>query len=168
MPPQTPRIRRASWISFCIIVTRFAWIAHRFVSSKRCTRNASAASWSAMMACDCHLMPSSRGRNVRAISRTRREKGSFRIRRSVLFWSFLISRSANVPGRYLLLRPAGTGSPAAIGCQSGILNHTWLVFMNLRRAPEGLPRPPPPVAAEERLLALSIMYAIALRQALGD
>lgn len=132
MPPQTPRIRRASWISFCIIVTRFAWMAHRFVSSKRCTRNASAASWSAMMACDCHLMPSSRGRNVRAISRTRREKGSFRIKRSVLFWSFLISRSANVPGRYLLLRPAGTGSPAAaivsLGCKTtlGWISRTYV------------------------------------------
>lgn len=145
MPPQTPRIRRASWISFCIIVTRFAWMAHRFVSSKRCTRNASAASWSAMMACDCHLMPSSRGRNVRAISRTRREKGSFRIKRSVLFWSFLISRSANVPGRYLLLRPAGTGSPAAIGCQSGAFKYT-AGFQELTSSSRG----PSPTTATSR------------------
>lgn len=43
-PPQAPRMRRASCMSFCIIVTRFAWMAHRFVSSNRCTKNASAAS----------------------------------------------------------------------------------------------------------------------------
>ncbi|WVZ59556.1 LOW QUALITY PROTEIN: hypothetical protein U9M48_009681 [Paspalum notatum var. saurae] len=34
-----------------------------------------------------------------AISRTRRWKGSFRIRSSVLFWYLRISRSATVPGR---------------------------------------------------------------------
>ena len=37
-------MRRASWISFGIIVTRLAWIAHRLVSSKRPTRSASLAS----------------------------------------------------------------------------------------------------------------------------
>ena len=47
-------------------------------------------------------------------------KGSFRIRRSVLFWYFLISLRATVPGRYLRFFPCGTGSPAARaknGCQ---------------------------------------------------
>ena len=29
-------------------------MAHRFVSSNKCTRNASAASCNAWMACDCH------------------------------------------------------------------------------------------------------------------
>jgi len=31
-PPHGPRIRRASWISRCMIVTRFAWIAQRFLN----------------------------------------------------------------------------------------------------------------------------------------
>ena len=53
-PPQAPRILRASCMSFCMIVTRFACIAHKFESSNRCTRNASAASCSACIACDCH------------------------------------------------------------------------------------------------------------------
>lgn len=38
-----PRILLAKWMSFGIIVTRFAWIAHRLASSNRWTRNASAA-----------------------------------------------------------------------------------------------------------------------------
>jgi len=50
IPPHAPRSRLASCISFCIIVTRFACIAHRFVSSKRCTRKASLASCNAMIA----------------------------------------------------------------------------------------------------------------------
>ena len=55
-------------MSLCIIVTRFACIAHRFlilsllnlesyVSSNKCTRNASVASWIACSACDCHRNP---------------------------------------------------------------------------------------------------------------
>ena len=43
-------MRRASWMSLGMIVTRLAWIAQRFVSSKRPTRYASAASWSARTA----------------------------------------------------------------------------------------------------------------------
>jgi len=35
---RSPRIRRASWMSFGMIVTRFAWIAHKLVSSKRPTK----------------------------------------------------------------------------------------------------------------------------------
>lgn len=31
IPPHGPRIRRASWMSRCIIVTRFAWIANKFL-----------------------------------------------------------------------------------------------------------------------------------------
>jgi hypothetical protein len=30
-PPHGPLIRRASWMSFCMIVTRFAWIAHKLL-----------------------------------------------------------------------------------------------------------------------------------------
>ena len=36
-------MRRASWMSFGMMVTRLAWMAHRFVSSKMPTRYASAA-----------------------------------------------------------------------------------------------------------------------------
>ena len=32
---RSPRIRRANWMSLGMIVTRFAWIAHKLVSSKR-------------------------------------------------------------------------------------------------------------------------------------
>ena len=35
---RSPRIRRASWISFGIMVTLLAWIAHKLVSSKMPTK----------------------------------------------------------------------------------------------------------------------------------
>ena len=35
---RSPRMRRASWMSLGMIVTRLAWMAHRLVSSKRPTR----------------------------------------------------------------------------------------------------------------------------------
>lgn len=83
-PAHTPRILRASWISFCMIVTRFACSAHRFVSSNRWTRNASAASWRAWMACDCqrNSAPTSAGSRSSATSRTKRAKGSLAMSRS--------------------------------------------------------------------------------------
>src|SRR6266436_2512954 len=43
---------------------------------------------------------------------TNREKGSFAINVSVLFWYRLISMMARVPGRYLCFFGFGTGSPA--------------------------------------------------------
>lgn len=69
-PPQAPRIRLASWISFCMMVTRLAWMAQRLVSSNRWTRKASAASCSAWMACDCQRRASPSGTRLSAISRT--------------------------------------------------------------------------------------------------
>ena len=90
-------MRRASWISFGIIVTRLAWIAHRFVSSKRPTRYDSEASCSARMAVDW------KRRSVLkscAISRTSRWKGSLRMSNSVLFWYLRISLKATVPGLF--------------------------------------------------------------------
>ena len=96
------------------MVTRFAWMAARFVSSKSETRYASDASCSAMTAEDwkrrsvytklsvdireakgdeAHTLKSC------AISRTSRWKGSLRMRSSVDFWYRRISRSATVPGR---------------------------------------------------------------------
>lgn len=128
-PPHGPRSRLASCISFVMSVTRFAWIAQRFESSNRCTRKASVASCSARIADDCHRSsPALRDVRLRATSRTwklafawglwkhlesrverkggrskgkltTRLKGSLAISKSVLFWYFLISCSATVPGR---------------------------------------------------------------------
>ena len=120
-----------------MMVTRLAWMAQRLVSSKRWTRKASDASCKAWIACDCHLISSSRGLKVNAISRTcarkvshqrrglgtqgwrsgveqltRRAKGSLSSSRSVLCWYLRISLNALVPGRYLYFLPRGTGSPA--------------------------------------------------------
>merc|ERR550519_3196712 len=95
---RSPRIRRANWMSLGMIVTRLAWMAHRFVSSNRPTRYASLASWRAPIAALWNL------RSVLkswAISLTRRWKGSFLMRSSVDFWYLLISRRATVPGLYL-------------------------------------------------------------------
>ena len=41
---RSPRIRLASWMSFGMMVTCLAWIAHRLESSSRLTRYASVAS----------------------------------------------------------------------------------------------------------------------------
>ncbi|CAL9058230.1 unnamed protein product [Musa banksii] len=89
-------MRRASWISLGMIVTRLAWMAQRLVSSKRPTRYASAASCSAATA---ELWKRRSVLKSWAISRTRRWNGSFRMSSSVLFWYFRISRRATVPGR---------------------------------------------------------------------
>ncbi|OQU86287.1 hypothetical protein SORBI_3003G065001 [Sorghum bicolor] len=81
-------MRRASWMSLGMMVTRLAWMAQRLVSSKSPTSAATAEDWnrrSVLKSC--------------AISRTSRWNGSFRISSSVLFWYLRISRSATVPGR---------------------------------------------------------------------
>ena len=79
---RSPRIRRASWMSFGMIVTRFAWIAHKLVSSNRPTRYASEASCNARIAV---LWKRKSVLKSWAISRTRRWKGNLRINKSVLF-----------------------------------------------------------------------------------
>ena len=79
-------MRRASWMSLGMMVTRLAWMAHRLVSSNRPTRYASEASCSASTADDW------KRRSVLkscAISRTRRWNGSLRMSSSVDFWYFL-------------------------------------------------------------------------------
>uniref|UniRef100_A0A8R7QW43 Secreted protein n=1 Tax=Triticum urartu TaxID=4572 RepID=A0A8R7QW43_TRIUA len=88
-------MRRASWMSLGMMVTRLAWMAQRLVSSKRPTRYASAASWSASTA---WLWNRRSVLKSWAISRTRRWNGSLRMSSSVLFWYLRISRSATVPG----------------------------------------------------------------------
>ena len=78
----SPLMRRESWISFGMMVTRLAWMAHRFESSFSPTRYASDASCRARTAdpWNRRLLLKSM-----AISRTRRWKGSLRMRRSVDF-----------------------------------------------------------------------------------
>ena len=88
-------------MSLGIIVTHFASMAQRLVSSMRPTKYASAASCRHIMAlpwkCKSYVPTS------RAISWTSCEKGSFLIRSSVLFWKCWISQRATVPGQYFLV-----------------------------------------------------------------
>ena len=90
-----PRILRANCISFGIIVTRLACMAHKLVSSKRPIRCASAASCKARIADACQLYVC-RARPC-WISLTNRANGSRRMSKSVLFWYCRISRSARSP-----------------------------------------------------------------------
>ncbi|BAS96270.1 Os06g0159700, partial [Oryza sativa Japonica Group] len=105
---RSPRIRRASWMSLGMMVTRLAWMAHRLVSSNSPTRYASAASCSAATA---ELWKRRSVLKSWAISRTRRWKGSLRMSSSVLFWYLRISRSATVPG----LKRCGFFTPPVAG-----------------------------------------------------
>ena len=111
-----PRMRRASCMSFGMIVTRLAWMAHRLQSSKSPTITSSAASCSAHSASAVHR----KGSRVRSfpISRTSRANGSFRIRSSVLRWYLRISLRAASPGRRRCFRFVGVfflaGVPAPV------------------------------------------------------
>jgi hypothetical protein len=113
-------MRRANWMSFGIIVTRLAWMAHKLVSSNRPTKYASAASWTPTNrntssttrvrdednasghTCNANTAVDWKRKSVLnscANSRTKRWKGSLRINNSVDFWYLRISRKATVPGR---------------------------------------------------------------------
>ena len=106
---RSPRMRRASWTSFGMMVTRLAWMAHKLVSSKRPTRYASDASWSANTAV---LWKRKSVLKSCAISRTRRWNGSLRIKSSVDFWYLLRHRNdssrtrQSVTHSFILLRVA--------------------------------------------------------------
>ena len=91
-----------------MMVTLFAWIAHKLVSSNKPTKYASAASCIARTA-----DPWKRKSPLKscAISLTNLWKGNLRIKSSVDFWYFLISLKATVPGRYL----CGFFTPPAVG-----------------------------------------------------
>ena len=80
---RSPQIRLASSISFGMMVTHLAWMAHRLASSNSLTRYASAASWRHSIAADWNR------RSVLkswAISLTSLWKGSFRMTSAVLPW----------------------------------------------------------------------------------
>ena len=49
---RSPQIRLASWMSFGMMVTHLAWMAHRLASSSNPTRYASVASWRHSIAAD--------------------------------------------------------------------------------------------------------------------
>ena len=102
-------MRRANWMSFGMMVTRLAWMAHKLVSSKRPTKYASEASCKAKIAVDWKRKSVLKSW---AISRTKRWNGSLRIKSSVDFWYLRISRKATVPGRYLcgFLTPPAAGA----------------------------------------------------------
>jgi len=93
---RSPLILLASCISLGIIVTLFACMAHRLVSSNSPTMYASAASCSASTA---WLWKRRSLLYSCAISRTSRWNGSFLMSSSVDFWNLRISRRATVPGR---------------------------------------------------------------------
>ena len=95
---RSPRIRLASRMSFGMMVTRLAWMAHRLASSNNLTRYASTASWRHSIAADWNR------RSVLkswAISHTNLWKGSLRIRSAVVFWKWRMSCRAAVPALYL-------------------------------------------------------------------
>ena len=88
-------------MSLGIIVTLFACMALRLASSMRVTKNSSAASCKHIMALPWKhrsVLPT-----AWAVSLTSREKGSFLMRSSVLFWNHQISQRATVPGQYFLV-----------------------------------------------------------------
>ena len=93
----SPRIRLASKMSFSMMVTRLAWMAHKLASSNSLTRYASATSWRHRIATDwnrrCVL-------KSWAISLTNLWKGSFRMSSAEVFWKWQMSCRATVPALY--------------------------------------------------------------------
>jgi hypothetical protein len=125
-------MRLASWMSFGMIVTLLAWIAHKFASSNKRTKKASVASWTARIALPCHR--NGPFENMSDVSFTKRAKGNFRISKSVLFWYLLISMRHRVPGRNLCLRAGvmmpmgGRAGPAFAGVFTPVVRADfWLV-----------------------------------------
>ena len=90
---KSPRILWASWMSQCMIVTLFAWIAHKLACSIRPTRKASPASCNARTA----KLWSFRFPCFWMISFTNLWNGTLQMRRSVPFWYFQISFRACIP-----------------------------------------------------------------------
>ena len=112
----SPRIRHTRRISVLQIVMQFAWRAIKFASSNIRTNYSSAAQCSALIASSLNLGVSIQSR---AISRTKREKGSRRM--SSFSGSrkchLRISSRARVPGRKRCGRSAGGDS---LPCSSAL------------------------------------------------
>ena len=98
----SPRILCTSWISFGILVTRLACMAHKLVSSNKKMRYASATSCNAIIAAGNILNSCPPCCRSCTNSLMRQSNGALLIRSSVDCWYLLISHSATVPGLYLL------------------------------------------------------------------
>ena len=93
----SPRIHLARKMSFGMMVTRLAWMAHRLASSKNLTRYASATSWRHNIAADWNR------RSVLkswVISLTNLWKGNFQMSSAEVFWKWQMSCRATVPALY--------------------------------------------------------------------
>ena len=82
------------------MVTCFAWIAHKFISSNKQIRYASVTSCRPILCC---LEFGWQSWSLWRISCTTLRKGNLGIKSSVDFWNLLISCKAWVPGQNLLL-----------------------------------------------------------------
>ena len=98
----SPWILCANWISFSIMVTCLACMAHKFVSSNNKTRYASAASCNAVTAAGNTLNTSPLCCMSCTISPTKWSKGALLISSSVVLWYLLMSHNATVPSLDLL------------------------------------------------------------------
>ena len=98
----SPWILCTNWISFGIMVTHLACMAHKFVSLNSKTRYASVASCNAITSGGDTLNSSPPCHRSCTNSLTRQSNGALLISSSVDHWYLLMSRSATVPGLYLL------------------------------------------------------------------
>ena len=121
----SPRIRLASRMSFGMMVTRLAWMAHRLASSNSLTRYASTASWRHSIATNWNR------RSVLkswAISLTNLWKGNFRMSSAEVFWKWRMSCRATVPALYLwgfTCLPCILASCIFLFCSSVQSNTRW-------------------------------------------
>ena len=122
----SPRIRLARCKSFGCIVTLLAWMAQRFISSKSWTTYDSVDSCKAARAL---LWMRKSPRKPCKISFTRRWNGNRRIRKSVVFWYFLISLRAFVPGLNLLLWAKGLLIGDSIICLAIFFIFFFCIFL---------------------------------------
>ena len=104
------QILLANCMSFGIMVTLFACIAHKLVSSNNNTKYASTASCIAIITAGDILNTIPPCSMSCTISHTYRSKEALLIESSVDFWYLLISLSTTVPGLYLLCFPSVLGS----------------------------------------------------------
>ena len=98
----SPWILLANCISFCIMVTHLACMAHKFVSSNNKTRYPSVASCNAVTAMGDTLNSIPLCCMSCTNSLTKRSNGALLISSSVDLWYLLMSHNATVPGLYLL------------------------------------------------------------------
>ena len=112
-------------MSFGMMVTRLAWMAHRLALSNSLTRYASTASWRHSIAADwnCRSVLKSW-----AISLTNLWKGNFRMSSAEVFWKWRMSCRATVPALYLwgfTCLPCILASCIFLFCSSVQSNTRW-------------------------------------------